>query len=230
MRSVFGAFLMYATAAIASEAVDYPPASVIEKRAVTRAERHRIVVTHGLVMALAFAVFFPLGAIVIRLFSFKGLMWIHAGWQIFAWILALAGLGLGVWIATTTHQWTASNGHPIIGTLVIGLLVLQPILAIIHHQIYKREHKRTVWIYGHIWYGRILLILGAINGGLGLQLSGNTVKGEIAYGVIVGVMFVLWFAVVLFRVFKPKRTVEEERGEKYQLSNSPTESQDGVTA
>ncbi|KAI9700763.1 MAG: hypothetical protein M1836_002132 [Candelina mexicana] len=229
MRFLYGAIMMCAAAVAASETMDRSSAPVIEKRA-TRAETHKIIIAHGLIMALAFTVFFPLGAIIIRLFSFKGLLWIHAGWQVFAYVLALAGLSLGVWIATITDQWKATNGHPIIGTLVIGLLVLQPILAIIHHQIYKREHKRTVWIYGHIWYGRALLILGAINGGLGLQLSENTVKGEIAYGVIVGVMFALWLAVVLFRTFNPKKAVEGKEEEKHHIPSSPTGIQDGVTA
>lgn len=76
-----------AAAAAALETVEYDPStSVVEKRAVSRAERHRIVITHGIVMGLAFAVFFPLGAIIIRLLSFKGLMWIHAGWQVFAYV------------------------------------------------------------------------------------------------------------------------------------------------
>jgi len=40
--------------------------------------------------------------------------------------------------------------------------------------------------------GRVMLTLGAINGGLGLQLSAGTVKGEIAYGVLAGFFFALW--------------------------------------
>ena len=41
-----------------------------------------------------------------------------------------------------------------------------------------------------------------INGGLGLQLSGNTIKGEIAYGVIAGVIGVFYIGVVLFVYLK----------------------------
>jgi len=40
--------------------------------------------------------------------------------------------------------------------------------------------------------------LGIINGGLGLMLSENTVKGEIAYGVVAGVMWLTWLAVVVW--------------------------------
>lgn len=56
-------------------------------------------ITHGTIMGLAFAFLFPLGAIVIRTASFRGLVWVHAGIQASAYILALTGLGLGVYIA-----------------------------------------------------------------------------------------------------------------------------------
>lgn len=39
----------------------------------------------------------------------------------------------------------------------------------------------------HIWYGRILILLGIVNGGLGLRLADNSDGGEVAYGVIGGI-------------------------------------------
>ena len=50
-------------------------------------------------MGFAFGFVFPVGAILIRTTSFRRLPWVHAGIQMFAYILALAGLGLGVYIA-----------------------------------------------------------------------------------------------------------------------------------
>ncbi|KAL8796368.1 MAG: hypothetical protein Q9195_001275 [Heterodermia aff. obscurata] len=161
-------------------------------------------------MGFAFALLMPIGVFLIRLTSFKGLVWVHAGIQIFAYLAALAAFGLGAWMATVTGQWVPSNGHPIIGTIVIGLLVLQPFLGYIHHLIYVREHKPTLWIYSHIWYGRALILVAVINAGLGLQLSGNTVKGEIAYGVIAGVMFLLYLAVLAFSYMKKDNRHEGE--------------------
>lgn len=60
--------------------------------------------THGILMGLAFVIFFPLGGLVIRLLSCRSLVWIHAGSQIFAYSLALAGFGIGVWLAIHTHN------------------------------------------------------------------------------------------------------------------------------
>lgn len=62
-------------------------------------DRENCVITHGTVMGFAFAFLFPMGAIIIRISSARGLVWIHAGIQAFAYILALVGLGLGVYIA-----------------------------------------------------------------------------------------------------------------------------------
>ena len=61
--------------------------------------RKNSVITHGTFMGFAFAFLFPLGAIIIRIAPVRGLVWIHAGIQAFAYLLALVGLGLGVYIA-----------------------------------------------------------------------------------------------------------------------------------
>lgn len=65
-----------------------------------------------------------------------------------------------------------------------------------------------------MWYGRVLILLAVINGGLGLQLSENTVKGEIAYGVIAGVMFLLYLAVLGWFYMRKGRSSSREGGEK----------------
>lgn len=62
----------------------------------------------------------------------------------------------------------------------------------------------------HKWNGRVFLILGVINGGLGLQLSGNSTAAEIAYGVLAGVFFTLWFVVVVVRKLTESKTKEVE--------------------
>jgi hypothetical protein len=66
--------------------------------------------------------------------------------------------------------------------------------------------KRSYFGLGHIWYGRILIICGVINGGLGLQLAANSTKGNIAYGVVAGAMFVLYVVVILITELRKRRT------------------------
>ena len=52
-------------------------------------------------MCLAFVVFFPAGSLLIRLGHFKGALYVHAGIQFFAYMMALAGMGMGVYVANS---------------------------------------------------------------------------------------------------------------------------------
>lgn len=49
----------------------------------------------------------------------------------------------------------------------------------------------------HVWFGRALITLGIINGGLGLQLSDNTRAGEIVYGIVAALVAITYVTVVL---------------------------------
>ena len=123
------------------------------------------------------------------------------------------------------------NGHPIIGIVVVGCLYLQPVLAILHHEIYKKTLKRTIWGITHVWWGRIIVTLGIINGGLGLQLSANTTKGEIAYGVISGVIWLVWVAVAIMSQLKTRGTLGEtgEKISKNETQNGSNPDRDVMT-
>jgi hypothetical protein len=91
--------------------------------------------------------------------------------------------------------------HQILGTIIVVLFLLQPILGVWQHTRFLKTGVRSVWASAHVWYGRFLIVLGVINGGLGLQLAGNADGGEESvYIVMVIVMlFVyigahIWFA------------------------------------
>ena len=43
------------------------------------------------------------------------------------------------------------------------------------------------------------MLCGIINGGLGLQLAANTKKGEIAYGVVAGIIGLIYILVTVFK-------------------------------
>ena len=105
------------------------------------------------------------------------------------------------------------NKHPIIGLVVFSMLFFQPITGIVHHLIYRRKQERTAFAHVHMWLGRALIILGVINGGLGLQWADNTTKGEIAYGVIAGIVGVVYLLVLAF-AWNRKRTPGRSSAEK----------------
>ncbi|KAL8829199.1 MAG: hypothetical protein Q9191_002150 [Dirinaria sp. TL-2023a] len=178
------------------------------------AKRRKAVIAHGTIMGLAFALLFPTGSILMRLFSFRGLVWVHAAFQVYTYVMALTGLGLGVYIAVWPSEvHYIGTYHPIIGIIVIGLLLLQPVLGLVHHSIFKARHVRTLWASAHVWYGRIVITLGIINGGLGFKLRNNTTGGKIAYGVIAGVMWCIWMLVVISSYYKRYRK-EDDAGRR----------------
>jgi len=150
---------------------------------------------HGIIMSVAFVILFPLGAIIIRTLHHPKTLWIHAAIQVFSWIAVLSGMGLGLWLALNMQELNTT--HAVIGLVVSTTLVIQPIGGLLHHSLYKRHQKRTAVSYGHIWLGRALITLGAINGGLGLQLAANASSSElVAYGVVAGLVYALYALVV----------------------------------
>jgi hypothetical protein len=64
-------------------------------------------IAHGVIAALCFAVLFPIGGIVLRVFSFPGVVWFHAGFQIITWILFIVAFGLGVSMAQTSPDYVS---------------------------------------------------------------------------------------------------------------------------
>lgn len=63
-----------------------------------------------------------------------------------------------------------------------------------------------------MYYGRVLLILGIINGGLGLQLASDSPAysraGEIAYSVVAGVAGLMLLAIMAFTFRQHSKTVK----------------------
>lgn len=76
--------------------------------------------------------------------------------------------------------------------MVVCLLAIQPALGYAHHRHFLKQQRRGLASHAHIWYGRALMLLGVVNGGLGLQLAhaGNSLI--VAYSVVTGVMFLLY--------------------------------------
>ncbi|KAL9630257.1 MAG: hypothetical protein Q9164_006513 [Protoblastenia rupestris] len=146
----------------------------------------------------------------IRLLKFKSLVLVHAGTQLFSYTLALAGLGLGVFIAVKP-SYRLDKYHPVIGLVVVILLLFQPIFGRIHHLINVREHRHSLWGTIHVWFGRVVITLGIINGGLGLRFADNTRSGEIAYGVVASIVWIAWMSVAVWSQLKTNKRTEDTR-------------------
>jgi hypothetical protein len=187
---------------------------------VSPSKKRTMLIAHGVLASLAFVILFPSGAIAIRLASFPGIVWLHAGFQILAYMVYTAAFGLGIWLALPiSGGHYISSYHAIIGMLVFCLIFFMPILGFLHHVLFKKHHRRTLTSYAHIWVGRIAITLGMINGGLGLLLAGNSKDGAIAYGVIAAVMWLVWVAAMVFGEIKRKKAVRAAKAQRPEKLN-----------
>lgn len=163
---------------------------------------------HGIIMALVVVLLFPIGAIGMRL---QGNMNIHRGVQMLSLVLMIVGFILGIKLATMTSLLYKGIGktHTVFGTIIFVLFLIQPIFGILHHRNYLRTQARSAPSHIHIWYGRAIMLFGVVNGGLGLKLAADTHSGEIAYGVVAGVMGVAYIVAVVAR--RKEKTKQNER-------------------
>ncbi|KAF4455498.1 hypothetical protein F53441_2288 [Fusarium austroafricanum] len=145
---------------------------------------------HGVIMSIAFIAGYPLGAI---LMPMLGKWLIHAGWQMVMLLLMWAGFGLGYSYANDLGIW-GKQTHTRMGTAVCALMTLQPIFGYMHHRYFVAHRQRGPISHLHIWFGRALIIIGIVNGGLGLKLANSSTAYVIAYSVIAGIASVLYLA------------------------------------
>ncbi|KAK1049102.1 hypothetical protein LTR12_013147 [Friedmanniomyces endolithicus] len=178
---------------------------------------HLMVTAHAVLATLAFSLLFPIGAIVIRLASFPGLWWIHGVFQTLAYILYIAAFVLGVYMARSLHL--TGETHAWLGIALFVVLLFQPVLGVLHHVMFKKYSRRTVWSYGHIWLGRAAITLGMVNAGLGLRLSQQTrlfapTQGAVvAYWVVAVIIWLVYMASVVYGEIKRGRSGAKERGD-----------------
>jgi len=182
-------------------------------------------IAHGVIMAIAFVVFFPIFAMTLPVLPYSKIVArVHAPLQVFTLVLAIAGLGLGVYLANQTG--TLGSYHPILGFIIMaGLLFCQPLLGLLQHLHFRKTGGKSLFAYIHRWFGRMAMALGIINGGLGFLLSGNNGNGAgtgaiAAYAVVAAVIGVAYLLVLIFPSFKHKNRPED--GDKLN-QNSPTE-------
>ena len=187
-------------------------------------QQRSMLLAHGVLAGIAFVALFPIGGILIRIANFTGLMWVHAALQLFAYLVYIVAFAMGVYMAT--HLGLMNNAHPIIGIALFMILLLQPVFGFLHHRLFKKYSHRTLWSYAHIWHGRAAILLGMVNGGLGIKLAGTASMGQkIAYGVLAGLMGVIYIAAIVFGELKRKKSTPPsyEKSQRNQQYNSSEE-------
>lgn len=159
--------------------------------------------THGIIMSITFVVLFPLAALAMYLPFAKRALFVHAPLQTIGVILMIVGLATGVILGNRVSE--LDGYHQVIGYIIVAVLILaQPALGLLQHMYFRRHGGRSIKGIAHQWIGRSFILLGVINGGLGFNITGPTGSqyvprgAVIAYGVIAGLVGVLYIAVVVF--------------------------------
>lgn len=166
-----------------------------------------IILAHGIIALVVFAFLYPLGSILMRL---VGKWYIHSMTQNLGWLAMWAVFGLG-YVAASRQGQFFNQTHTILGTIVIALLGIQPVLGWLHHRHFVAHQKRGIISHLHIWYGRILMALGVINGGLGIKLAGSGLGFKIAYSVVAAVMFVAYIASIALGMVRKRERVSSAK-------------------
>ncbi|KAG4281797.1 hypothetical protein FPRO06_10701 [Fusarium proliferatum] len=160
----------------------------------------------GIIVSVVFLLDCPLGSLLMPII---GKWFIYATWQMVVCIGMWAGFVTGKLAADRTGVWFNAP-HVVIGTVVCGLMVIQPILGGLHHRNFVKHQRRTGISHAHIWYGRALIILGIVNGGLGLQLAGACMKLIIGYGVVGLVTFLMYTAGAVRKMLRGAKKHQHE--------------------
>lgn len=182
-------------------------------------DRRNILLVHAVLASLAFLIFFPIGAILIRLGNFKNLLYVHIGTQIFSWLLFITAFGLGLYCGISGNYM--AEAHPIIGVVLVALMAFQPIVGWLHHSQFMRTGHRSAISHGHVWVGRIAIILGIINGGLGLELGRVETRYVVAYSVVAGIMGTTYLAAIVYGEVVRGRRLSVAGSEREKIDSSP---------
>jgi hypothetical protein len=175
--------------------------------------------SHGTIMAVVFLLLFPIGALMIYLPFSRKVPLAHAPIQLLSAALLIVGMTLGVILGVRIEKY--DGYHQIIGYVVVScLLLFQPILGLVQHVRHRKFGKRTIFGHIHRWLGRILVLTGIVNGGLGLYTAGESGSESvptwsvIAYSVIAAVVGIIYIAIACGTGILRKRKGRSREHEK----------------
>ncbi|EGC41275.1 alkaline ceramidase [Histoplasma capsulatum var. duboisii H88] len=143
---------------------------------------------HGALMTILFMILFPIGSLSMHLRTKVCIApYIHALIQTIDRIMAIMAVALGINLTSDLEFWNPLRTHVIVGLVATGIILfIQPALGIVQHHYFgiARAGYVNSRIFGvmHRWLGRVAVVLGMANSGLGFQLVGgeeNVPKGSL---------------------------------------------------
>ncbi|TGJ79066.1 hypothetical protein E0Z10_g9690 [Xylaria hypoxylon] len=218
VHSSYGSFAMDLVHATGTGGVPVIPASenVTSVGAVQRLTKtgyaDKKAILHAVFMILAFVGIWPFGILVLRVGG--SVRW-HAINQVVAFGLVLIGAILGFVISTSYNRSKKFNTpHQIIGILVFIFVIAQLVLGFLHHRIYKKTQQPTKIAPIHVWLGRLVILLGIVNGFTGFPLALSpgydfALLGVVSF-VLLSFLAILAVGTVFKKVMKKSKQSEPE--------------------
>ncbi|KAG0160752.1 Lipase/esterase family protein [Penicillium digitatum] len=158
---------------------------------------------HAVLMVLAFVVMFPFFALGLHIFPSKWTVNVHGTFQLLTLAVVMAGFGLGISLARQIEL--IDSYHTILGMIIVPCLVLfQPAMGMLQHTFFRKTGRKGPFAYMHRWFGRLMMILGIINVGLGFKLAQAPRGAVIATSVVAGIIAMVYIVIVSW-IGRPRR-------------------------
>ena len=165
---------------------------------------------HGLIMTVAFLVFYPMGAILIRSGDSRAFNF-HWTTQAFASVFVVLGAIIGV-----IQSSSISVAHQYLGFAIMASIALQILLGWRQHVRWLRTMTKSWFNTGHIWLGRTILGAGYVNLVLGMILR------QYGRAAMLGLVVAIFAeVVVLFLMMGRLKRVRKEEGVRPGQSGNP---------
>ncbi|KAF2481330.1 hypothetical protein BDY17DRAFT_301142 [Neohortaea acidophila] len=161
---------------------------------------------HGLVMGFVFIIILPLGSLILRVWNSVRY---HIVAQCIGLVLFLMAVAGGC-VASTMYNRSKNfnSAHQIIGLLVMVAFLTQLVLGVMHHRIYKREQRKTMRGWIHLYLGPTIILIGLVNGILGFNLAGETFVA-IPYCILIVIVGVIYSCIRFFSWRRKRRAAKD---------------------
>ncbi|KAI1499872.1 hypothetical protein F5X99DRAFT_388496 [Biscogniauxia marginata] len=225
MHSNYGTFSMDLVRATGSGSVPaiLPSEETQSEGAVLRSakegKRDSAAVAHAVLMVLCFVGLYPFGVLVLRLGGWA--RW-HAANQGVALVLVIIGASLGFKISGTYNRTKNFNtAHQVIGILIFIFVFVQFALGFMHHRNFKKTQQPTKLAPIHIWLGRLIILMGVINGFLGFPLALSPDYNYVLAGLVLfifpGFVLIIVTKNLIRKYWKKSKEVSDEPANGYDM-------------
>lgn len=140
-------------------------------------------IIHALMASLSFILLMPTGVLFLRVWP-GNVRWHWLNQSLSLIGVIVGGVGIGVYLSTMyTKSDNYESAHQILGLIVSALIAAQWAIGAWHHRLYKLLLRTTSYALIHRHLGRLLLVLGIVNGGIGLTWSRASLGVVVVYSV-----------------------------------------------